>query len=207
MASSKLFAMELASSRLFFVHSCVLLVIHLVALTVPQQSFVRYYCLSDKGNNSRTITLIIVSAAVALVILIFSIYTFLRRRKFKENIQNMEEIRNLESLQFEFDTIRVATDNFSDANKLGQGGFGVVYKGMLSNGQSIAVKRLSMNSKQGDLEFKNEVLLLAGLQHRNLVRLLGFCSERKERILVYEFVPSSSLDNFIFGMFAVLILF
>ncbi|KAH9748270.1 cysteine-rich receptor-like protein kinase 26 [Citrus sinensis] len=102
------------------------------------------------------------------------------------------------SLQFDFETIRVATDNFSDANKLGQGGFGAVYKGMLSNGETIAVKRLSKNSKQGEIEFKNEVLLLARLQHRNLVRLLGFCLERKERILVYEFVPNASLDHFIF---------
>ncbi|THG11931.1 hypothetical protein TEA_009552 [Camellia sinensis var. sinensis] len=86
----------------------------------------------------------------------------------------------------------------SDANKLGQGGFGVVYKGRFPNGKEIAVKRLSKNSSQGELEFKNEVMLLAKLQHRNLVKLLGFGLERTEKVLIYEFVTNLSLDYFIF---------
>ncbi|RVW86338.1 Cysteine-rich receptor-like protein kinase 26 [Vitis vinifera] len=109
-----------------------------------------------------------------------------------------DDIINVESLLFDFDTIRVATNNFSDSNKLGQGGFGPVYKGKLSNGQDIAVKRLSSGSGQGELEFKNEVVLVAKLQHRNLVRLLGFCLDGAERLLIYEFVPNTSLDHFIF---------
>ncbi|CBI38467.3 unnamed protein product, partial [Vitis vinifera] len=110
----------------------------------------------------------------------------------------LDEILEVESLQFNLGSIRNATDNFSDSNKLGQGGFGAVYKGTLSNGQDIAVKRLSKGSGQGELEFKNEVLLVAKLQHRNLARLLGFCLEGIERLLIYEFVPNASLDHFLF---------
>ncbi|KAG2688134.1 hypothetical protein I3760_09G080400 [Carya illinoinensis] len=112
--------------------------------------------------------------------------------------QGVDEISSADSLQFDIGTIKVATDNFSAANELGKGGFGIVYKGELPNGQEIAVKRLSKASQQGDLEFKNEVKLVATLQHRNLVRLLGFCLEGKERLLVYEFVPNASLEKFIF---------
>ncbi|TMW91593.1 hypothetical protein EJD97_014135 [Solanum chilense] len=112
---------------------------------------------------------------------------------------SMEDDSIAESLQYDFSAISAATDNFLDANKLGQGGFGPVYKGKLPNGQEVAVKRLSIDSSQGDLEFKNEVLLVARLEHRNLVRLLGFCLDGTERLLVYEFVPNASLDHFLFG--------
>ncbi|XP_017255576.1 receptor-like serine/threonine-protein kinase SD1-8 [Daucus carota subsp. sativus] len=100
--------------------------------------------------------------------------------------------------QFSFSSICAATDNFSSANKLGEGGFGPVYKGNLSNGQSVAVKRLSKRSGQGLDELKNETILIAKLQHRNLVRLLGCCLEQDEKILIYEHLPNKSLDFFIF---------
>ncbi|KAJ9566194.1 hypothetical protein OSB04_002160 [Centaurea solstitialis] len=111
---------------------------------------------------------------------------------------DINEIITAESLQYSFGIIREATNDFSENNKLGQGGFGLVYKGKLQNGKEIAVKRLSRNSGQGEQEFKNEVLLLARLQHRNLVRLLGFSIEGYERLLMYEFVENASLDQFIF---------
>ncbi|KAK4485147.1 hypothetical protein RD792_007760 [Penstemon davidsonii] len=97
---------------------------------------------------------------------------------------DVDEISFVESLPYEFGKIRAATNDFSEANKLGQGGFGVVYKGKLLNNQEIAVKRLARDSGQGGLEFKNEVMLLARLQHRNLVRLLGFTIEGNEKLLV-----------------------
>ncbi|RHN62547.1 putative protein kinase RLK-Pelle-DLSV family [Medicago truncatula] len=100
---------------------------------------------------------------------------------------------------FSFRTIITATTNFSHENKLGQGGFGSVYKGCLVSGKEIAVKRLSRDSGQGKEEFKNEVKLLVKLQHRNLVRLLGCCFEKEERMLVYEYLPNKSLDFFIFN--------
>ena len=77
----------------------------------------------------------------------------------------------------------------------------IYFQGRLSNGQDIAVKRLSKNSGQGDIEFKNEILLLARQQHRNLVSLLAFCLEKRERLLIYKFVQNSSLDHHVFGMF------
>ncbi|TYI06036.1 hypothetical protein ES332_A10G130100v1, partial [Gossypium tomentosum] len=101
--------------------------------------------------------------------------------------------------KFTLSVVKAATGDFHDDNKLGQGGFGSVYKGKLKNGQEIAVKRLSKHSSQGELEFRNEILLVAKLQHRNLVSLLGFCLEGTERILVYEYVSNGSLDQFIFA--------
>ncbi|KAL0890897.1 hypothetical protein Bca101_014880 [Brassica carinata] len=107
-------------------------------------------------------------------------------------------LNEAESVQFGFKTIEAATSNFSEANKLGAGGFGEVYKGILMNGTEIAVKRLSKTAGQGEREFKNEVVVVAKLQHRNLVRLLGFSLQGEEKLLVYEFVPNKSLDYFLF---------
>ncbi|XP_058721783.1 G-type lectin S-receptor-like serine/threonine-protein kinase At4g27290 isoform X2 [Vicia villosa] len=99
---------------------------------------------------------------------------------------------------FDFSTIANATNHFSNRNKLGEGGFGPVYKGIMVDGQEIAVKRLSKTSGQGTEEFKNEVLLMATLQHRNLVKLLGCSIQQDEKLLIYEFMPNKSLDCFIF---------
>ncbi|KAL1537399.1 hypothetical protein AAHA92_29918 [Salvia divinorum] len=153
------------------------------------------------GSTTQTIVIIVVVIVVCLILLLVSAIIFLRKiKKHKptEIPQTVDEISTAESLQYAFSTVKAATNDFSDHNKLGQGGFGTVYKGKLPNGLEIAVKRLSRDSGQGDMEFKNEVLLLAKLQHRNLVRLLGFALEGMEKLLVYEFVQNASLDNFIF---------
>ncbi|KAM2366549.1 hypothetical protein ACFX1X_005222 [Malus domestica] len=94
--------------------------------------------------------------------------------------------------------VAAATNNFCEENKLGKGGFGTVYKGSLPGLPQIAVKRLSRRSTQGLEEFKNEISLIAKLQHRNLVRLLGCCIEGEEKMLVYEYMPNKSLDFFLF---------
>ncbi|XP_076920166.1 G-type lectin S-receptor-like serine/threonine-protein kinase B120 isoform X2 [Bidens hawaiensis] len=99
---------------------------------------------------------------------------------------------------FSSSVLEAATDGYANKNKLGQGGFGPVHMGILPNGQEIAVKRLAKSSGQGLEEFKNEMILIAKLQHRNLVRLMGYCVEGEERMLVYEYMPNKSLDSFLF---------
>lgn len=154
-------------------------------------------------NIMRTVIIIVVVFVGFVILLLILLCIFKKKPKQRTDTKtlqndNVEDIRSSESLQYDFDTIEVATKYFSPSNKLGQGGFGAVYKGTLKSGQEVAVKRLSRGSDQGEEEFKNEVLLVAQLQHRNLVRLLGFCYEGTERLLIYEFVPNGSLDHFIF---------
>ncbi|KAJ0594047.1 putative protein kinase RLK-Pelle-DLSV family [Helianthus annuus] len=120
---------------------------------------------------------------------------------FKDVHQLESNTRNgKDLLLFSFASIMSATGDFALENKLGQGGFGPVYKGKLSDGQEVAIKRLSRTSGQGLVEFKNELIPIAKLQHTNLVRVLGCCIHEEEKMLIYEYMPNKSLDFFLFGM-------
>ncbi|MFS7960599.1 putative protein kinase RLK-Pelle-DLSV family [Helianthus anomalus] len=120
------------------------------------------------------------------------------RPKTTLNKGDSSQIGSAEVPLFSLAKISRATNDFSVDNKLGEGGFGPVYKGVLEEGQEIAVKRLSRSSGQGLVEFENEVICIAKLQHRNLVKLLGYCVQGDDRMLIYEYLPNKSLDNFLF---------
>ncbi|CAH8304493.1 unnamed protein product [Eruca vesicaria subsp. sativa] len=154
----------------------------------------------NKGLSAGVIMAITVATVVGVLILLVLGCVFRRRRNSYQRALNEtdNDISITHSSQYDFKTIESATNNFSRSNKLGEGGFGEVYKGTLSNGTEVAVKRLSKMSGQGTREFRNEAVLVSKLQHRNLVRLLGFCLEGEEKILIYEFVPNKSLDYFLF---------
>ncbi|CAN1239380.1 G-type lectin S-receptor-like serine/threonine-protein kinase At4g27290, partial [Linum grandiflorum] len=141
---------------------------------------------------------IIISISVTLLVLVMVTLTVCcftkRRRKLRMEDHTKEEI---DLPIFDLDTVVDATNNFSNS-KLGEGGFGPVYKGTLPEGQGIAVKRLSKSFGQGLNEFKNEFILFSKLQHHNLVKLLGCCISEDEKMLIYEYMPNKSLDSIIF---------
>ncbi|KAK7312941.1 hypothetical protein VNO77_37209 [Canavalia gladiata] len=162
--------------------------------------------LAEKDVQKRKVAAIVSSiVSVLMVVLIFS-YISKRMKKFKveetenylmeNNFESMKE--NLELPSLDLSKIVKATNGFSANKKLGEGGFGTVYRGVLEDGQEIAVKRLSQSSGQGLNEFMNEVILIAKVQHRNLVKLLGYCTKGEEKMLIYEYLPNNSLDSFIF---------
>ncbi|XP_034212031.1 G-type lectin S-receptor-like serine/threonine-protein kinase At4g27290 isoform X1 [Prunus dulcis] len=157
--------------------------------------------------KKKKLPIILIGSAVFLVWFIIGWTLYIRKRKLRNQdlpISGVtkdylgEDREDMELPLFDLSTLAKATNDFSSSNKLGEGGFGPVYKGTLIGGKEIAVKRLSKNSGQGIIEFKNEVILIARLQHRNLVKLLGCCVQEEEKILIYEFMPNKSLDFFIF---------
>ncbi|KAK1428968.1 hypothetical protein QVD17_17809 [Tagetes erecta] len=181
---------------------------------------------SNKGVSKSVVIAISVTAAVVLAVLALLLWRYHKKLKAchtpcgtNKNEPLVSEVPNTQDISVEASeqlererkecdgpplpvftshALEVATDSYANKNKLGQGGFGPVHKGILPGGQEIAVKRLSKSSGQGLEEFKNEMILIAKLQHRNLVRLVGYCIEGEERMLIYEYMPNKSLDSFLF---------
>ncbi|GLU09092.1 hypothetical protein SLE2022_259680 [Rubroshorea leprosula] len=155
-----------------------------------------------KGKNKMKAALMIaITALVVISVIVITYYISRSRRNIKgrENgWSNERQNEDMELLLFDLAVISKATNDFYSHNKLGEGGFGPVYKGTMPDGKEIAVKRLSKSSRQGLVELKNEVALIAKLQHRNLVKLLGCCIQGEEKMLIYEYMPNKSLDFFIF---------
>ncbi|XP_019169653.1 PREDICTED: probable LRR receptor-like serine/threonine-protein kinase At1g07650 isoform X2 [Ipomoea nil] len=155
----------------------------------------------DPPNHKKKTLTIAVSVAASLVAILIVLGIAWRKRYLKSRISKEQELIGLDLKTgfFTFRQIKAATDNFSAANKLGEGGFGAVYKGTLLDGTIIAVKQLSSKSKQGNREFVNEVGMISGLQHPNVVRLHGCCIEGNQLLLVYEYVENNSLARALFG--------
>ncbi|XP_076901946.1 putative serine/threonine-protein kinase PBL7 [Bidens hawaiensis] len=175
---------------------------------------------SDSSSNGKRLSLILVvgigagilSLAVICVLILCSCTS--RRRKTEslpketvkprlaEPLQTVGSFTHPTSTRFiEYEELKVATNNFEQASLLGEGGFGRVFKGVLTDGTHVAIKRLSSGGQQGDKEFLVEVEMLSWLHHRNLVKLVGYYSNRdnSENLLCYELVPNGSLEAWLHG--------
>ncbi|XP_059067075.1 probable LRR receptor-like serine/threonine-protein kinase At1g56140 [Cryptomeria japonica] len=161
--------------------------------------------IESSSNNSRTRTTgiiigVLVGVGVLLCLFLVLVRKNRKKRKFSsgydsEDFKNMDGKAHLLSLS----EMKIATKDFDIENKIGEGGFGAVYKGVLQDGNLVAVKKLTSTSGQGKREFLNEVATISAVQHRNLVKLYGCCSEEEERLLVFEYMPNNSLGQALFG--------
>ncbi|GAB4847413.1 hypothetical protein Ancab_039819 [Ancistrocladus abbreviatus] len=157
---------------------------------------------------------IIVAAAVGgsvLVLLVLSgLYAYHQKRRadraahythsFATSWDKNSEIPQLKGARwFSFEEINKYTNNFAEVNNIGSGGYGKVYKGVLANGQLVAIKRAQAGSMQGSMEFRTEIELLSRVHHKNLLNLLGFCSDQGEQMLVYEYLPNGNLLDSLSG--------
>ncbi|KAK8967693.1 Cysteine-rich receptor-like protein kinase 3 [Platanthera guangdongensis] len=158
---------------------------------------------SDEGKLRVIVavpTVLVVLAAIGIVVLWWNRRSASRRRNHDVG-ENFEIVRSIvkSHLSFKYEDLVKATDNFNQNNKLGQGGYGAVYKGILSDGTEVAVKRLSFNTRNWVDQFFNEVTLINQVQHKNLVKLLGCSVDGSESLLVYEFLCNTSLDHYLFA--------
>jgi len=168
---------------------------------------------SDDSNSKETRLVVILTVSLGVVILgvgALVAYVILKRKR-KRNEKRKEEAMHLTSMnddlergagprRFTYKELDLATNNFSKDRKLGQGGFGAVYKGYFADlDLQVAVKKISRGSRQGKKEYVTEVKVISQLRHRNLVKLLGWCHDKGEFLLIYEFMPNGSLDSHLFG--------
>ncbi|XP_044506660.1 probable leucine-rich repeat receptor-like serine/threonine-protein kinase At3g14840 isoform X3 [Mangifera indica] len=142
----------------------------------------------------------IVAAAVA-IILVVGILSWKGCSRQKSTLEQATDLKGLDlhTGSFTLRQIKAATNNFDVAFKIGEGGFGSVYKGVLADGTVIAVKKLSSKSRQGNREFVNEIGMISALQHPNLVKLYGCCTEGNQLLLIYEYMENNSLAQALFG--------
>ncbi|XP_057753124.1 leucine-rich repeat receptor protein kinase HPCA1-like [Arachis stenosperma] len=168
---------------------------------------------SSKSVNIGIIAGAAVGGCVLVVLLVVAgVYAFCQKKRAERAIGQSNPFRRWdtaeskgdmpqlkEARRFSFEELKRYTRNFSQANDIGSGGYGKVYKGTLPNGQLLAIKRAQRESKQGRLEFKAEIELLSRVHHKNLVTLIGFCFEHEEQMLVYEFVPNGTLKDTLTG--------
>eukprot|EP00253_Pinus_taeda_P033897 PITA_33897 len=170
------------------------------SVLIPPHTF-----FNGRGMKTSKKTPIILGVVGGLVLMLtLCLFATWRRMKFAKLRSDDDEgeelvlLNNNRHIIFSMETLLASTKNFDNQNKLGEGGFGPVYKGTTPDGKEIAVKKLSFKSMQGRKEFLNEVKLGTEIQHRNLVCLLGCCVEGSERLLVYEYLPNKSLDQILF---------
>ncbi|CAN1222086.1 G-type lectin S-receptor-like serine/threonine-protein kinase RKS1 [Linum grandiflorum] len=200
-----------ASANLTSGSGCIMLYEDLVDTRVygddGQDLYVRVDAIElETRKKKKLLAIILASVGVTMFWAVCVVYCLLKSKRndfltaisMAQNQSLDDEDKDSNVPIFGVTEIFTATNNFSLDKKLGQGGFGSVYKGILLDGKEIAVKRLSQTSKQGVQEFKNEVRLVSKLQHKNLARLLGCCIHEDEKMLVYEYLPNKSLDLFIF---------
>lgn len=155
-----------------------------------------------KRSKAGAISGIVIGASLLVLASLVGIFMFgKRRRRLAREQQELYDLIGQPDVftLFSFAELKLATDNFSPQNILGEGGYGPVYKGTLTDGRAIAVKKLSQTSHQGKRQFVTEVATISAVQHRNLVKLHGCCIDSKTHLVVYEYLENGSLDRALFG--------
>ncbi|KAK3439946.1 hypothetical protein EUGRSUZ_B00286 [Eucalyptus grandis] len=164
----------------------------------------RFYTVPTDGGSSKLGIIIAIASSVAAATSLVFIGAYVgyrklsKKREVQKKLFGIPAIVRKSNLNFNYESLEKATDFFDESRKLGQGGAGSVYKGILPDGRVVAVKVLVFNTRQWVDDFFNEVNLITGIQHKNLVHLLGCSIEGPESLLVYEYVPNRSLDEILF---------